>query len=759
VVGTDGSPTASIARDAALELAQRLGAEVVVSCAWGSAHVPFDRALEIGEDSRRAGARLGIEPALEISEGEPAVRLIETAEFRHCDLIMVGSKGMGHSTRFRLGSVADRVLRAAPKDVLIVRTTRGGAEIHERHPYRSILAATDGSTAAGVAVQRAFDVGGTLGAGVTLIHAGDPLVGAIRLEQSAAIAPPGVEVATRTVEGEAAEAICEMAERDGADLVVVGRRGMSTALRYLLGSVSSKVANYAPSDVLVVLGEGLSLDDLEPGRGAIVEMAGRNVAAYRDPNGTVHTLLARCTHLGCTVGWNATARTWDCPCHGSRFRIDGTVLSGPATRPLEPVGPPAAPEPVRPEPARARRRGGPRFVVVGAGLAGGSAVGTLREEGFDGDIVLLGSEPHPPYERPPLSKSFLRGQTPFADAFVFQPTFYRDNDVETKFGSTVVGLDVEGKHLLVAGGERITYDKLLLTTGAGNRRPPMPGADLDGVFDLRTVEDSERIRAEAVAGRRAVVVGMGFIGSEVTASLRELGVEVVAVSSGQAPMADTLGPQVSRALVSVHRDHGVNLILGDRGASIDGDGRAESVLTQSGRRVECDFVVLGLGVKPATALARGTPIEVGDGILVDELCRTTAPDVFAAGDVALHLHPLFGRVRVEHWQHARLHGAAAARSMMGKGRPYDEIHWFWSDQYEHHLQYLGQVKGWDDIVIRGSVEDRDFLAFYLARGRIVAVMGFDRGGEVTDAKPLVGSAAPADLGRLRDQEESLSSLV
>ena len=595
-----------------------------------------------------------------------------------------------------------------------------------------------------------------------LVHAGDPVLGAIQLERSAALAPPEMDVATSNVEGEPAEAICELAERDGADVVVVGRRGMSTAMRYLLGSVSSKVAHYAPSDVLVVLGEGASIEDVEPGRGAIVEVAGRKVAVYREPGGEVHGLLARCTHLGCTVGWNPAAQTWDCPCHGSRFRVDGSVLSGPAARPLEPLGAPAAPGdygPARPEPLMSRRRGKERFVIVGASLAGGSAAGTLRDEGFDGDIVLLGSETHPPYERPPLSKSFLRGQTPFADAFVFQPSFYEEGDIETRFGSTVVGLDTEDKHVVAAGGERIPYDRLLLATGAINRRPPFPGADLDGVYDLRTVEDSERIRAEARAGRRAVVVGMGFIGSEVAASLRELGVEVAAVASGRAPMVKTLGPEVSRALAGIHRDHGVEVVLGDSGARIEGNGKAEAVVTQSGRSLDCDFVVLGLGVKPATALARGTPIEVGDGILVDELCRTTAPDVCAAGDVALHLHPLFGRVRVEHWQHARLHGAAAARSMVGKGRPYDEVHWFWSDQYEHNLQYLGKAGGWDDIVIRGSIEERSFLAFYLAQGRIVAVMGFDRGNEVMDAKPLVGAAAPVDADRLRDPEASISSLA
>jgi 3-phenylpropionate/trans-cinnamate dioxygenase ferredoxin reductase component len=759
VVGTDGSPTASVARDAALDLARQLGAEIVISCAWGSHDVPLPRALAIGEESRQAATRFGIEPILEVSEGEPAVRLIEVAEFRHCDLIVVGSKGMGHSSRFRLGSVADRVLRAAHHDVLIVRTTTAQGQVPERHRYRTILAATDGSTAAGTAVQGAFDLADTLRARVELVRAGDPVIGAIQLERSAALAPPGVEFTTTTLEGEPAEAICEKAERDGADLVVVGRRGMSTAMRYLLGSVSSKVAHYAPSDVLVVLGEGGSVDDIEPGQGAIVEMSGRKVAVYREPGGQIQALLARCTHLGCTVGWNPAARTWDCPCHGSRYRTDGSVLQGPATRALEALGPGAAPEPARPEPAKARRGPTRRFVIVGASLAGGSAVGTLREEGFDGDIVLLGSEPHPPYERPPLSKSFLRGETPFTDALVFQEAFYADNHVETGFGSTVVRIDTKDKQVVVAAGDRIPYDKLLLTTGARNRRPPIPGSDLDGVYDLRTVEDSERLRQEAASGRRAVVVGMGFIGSEVAASLRQRGVDVVAIASGEAPMAGILGPQVSRALADIHRDHGVDLVLGDLGARIEGNGKVEAVVTRSGRRLECDFVVLGLGVKPVTGLARGTPMEVDDGILVDELCRTTAPDVFAAGDVANHLHPVFGRLRVEHWQHARLHGAAAARSMMGKGRPYDEIHWFWSDQYENNLQYLGQVKGWDDIVIRGSVEDRDFLAFYLAGGRIIGLVGFNRGQEVANAKPLVASPAHVDPDRLRNQEVALSSLA
>ncbi len=282
-------------------------------------------------------------------------------------------------------------------------------------------------------------------------------------------------------------------------------------------------------------------------------------------------------------------------------------------------------------------------MIVGASLAGATAAATLRDEGFDGDLVLIGSEPAFPYERPPLSKTFLRGESTIQEAMVRPEAFYADNRIETRFGTTVLGVDAAARTIAVAGGDPIGFDSLLIATGARNRRFPIPGIDLPGVLDLRTLGDAARIRAEMVPGRRVVMAGMGFIGSEVAASLRQRGLEVHVVAGGKAPLDRVLGEEVGRVLEGIHRDHGVEMTFDDQVTGFEGNGRVRAVTTANGLRLDCDFVVLGLGVEPVTDFLDGSGIDVDDGVLVDEHCRSNVDGVFAAGDVARHFHPVFGR--------------------------------------------------------------------------------------------------------------------
>lgn len=400
------------------------------------------------------------------------------------------------------------------------------------------------------------------------------------------------------------------------------------------------------------------------------------------------------------------------------------------------------------------------IVIIGANLAGGSAAATLREEGFDGDVILVGDEPEPPYERPPLSKEYLRGEMTFEKTLVRPRAFYDENRIEALFGVRATGIDSAARVVELEGGRRLRFGKVLIATGGRNRRPPIPGLDLEGVHDLRTLADANAIRAEIAAGRRAVVVGMGFIGSEVAASLRQCGVDVVAIEPSATPLFRVLGGEVGQVLGAVHRDRGVETVFEDSVAAFEGTTRVERIVTKRGRRIDCDFAVVGVGIDPVTDLGATAGVRLENGIVVDEYCRTNRDGVYAAGDVANHFHPIFGRhIRVEHWQHALKQGAAAARSMLGRREPYDEIHWFWSDQYDANLQYAGFHTTWDQLVIRGSLGERRFVGFYLRDGRVDAVLAFNRGTDVRRAIPLIKSRLQVDPARLRDETVDLRTLV
>ena len=368
------------------------------------------------------------------------------------------------------------------------------------------------------------------------------------------------------------------------------------------------------------------------------------------------------------------------------------------------------------------------MVIVGGGFAGGNAAVALRDEGFGGRVVIIGREPSVPFGRPPLSKTYLRSEERLEDSYVRPAGWYEEHGVE-RAESSVAAVDPAAHRLVLDSGRELGYQKLLIATGGRNRRLVVPGAELPGIHYLRTVAECDAIKHEAAAGRRAVVVGMGFIGCEVTASLTQLGVHVTSVFPGKIPLERVLGEQVGAIVGEWHRSNGGRLLAGAQVAAFEGSERVEAVLTADGERIACDFAVVGVGIEPDVSAVAGPDIAQENGILVDERCRTSAADVYAAGDVANQLHPVFGRVRVEHYNNAEKQGAAAARSMLGSAAPYDYIHTFWSDQYEHKIEYAGHATRWDDFAVRGSLQERKLVSFYLLDGAVQAAVGVDRGGD------------------------------
>lgn len=399
------------------------------------------------------------------------------------------------------------------------------------------------------------------------------------------------------------------------------------------------------------------------------------------------------------------------------------------------------------------------YVIVGASLAGATAAVTLREEGADGTITLLGAEAFPPYERPPLSKAYLRGEAPFEKALVRPEAFYAEHAIETILGARATRIDPSAHIVELDNGRRLPFDALLVATGGRNRRVPMPGSHLDGVFGLRTVEDADRIRAEAVAGRRVVVVGMGFIGCEVAASLRQQNLDVTAIERAKTPLFRVLGEEVGQTIAAIHRTHGVRTVFEDTVAAFEGRDRVSAVVTKRGLRLDCDFAVVGIGIEPDVEFLEGSGVLVDNGVLVDEYCRTSVAGIYAAGDVANHHHPVFGRhMRVEHWQNAIKQGATAARNMLGKAVPYDEVHWFWSDQYGANLQYAGHHTAWEQLAVRGRLDSDSYLACYVNDGRIDAAVALNRGKDLRRLMPIIKSRRTVNLDQLRDEGVDLRSL-
>jgi 3-phenylpropionate/trans-cinnamate dioxygenase ferredoxin reductase subunit len=398
-------------------------------------------------------------------------------------------------------------------------------------------------------------------------------------------------------------------------------------------------------------------------------------------------------------------------------------------------------------------------VIVGASLAGAKAAETLREEGFDGRVALVGAEGERPYERPPLSKDYLRGEAGRERVYVHDEGFYAEHDIELRLGRTAVSLDAANTRLKLDDGEELSYHRLLLTTGAEPRRLEIPGAELDGVFYLRSVQDSDALRKRIDGGGAVVVVGAGWIGAEVAASARQRGLDVSVVEPASVPLERVLGTEVGAIYRDIHADHGVRLLLGTGVEAFEGDGSVERVRTSDGRSVDCDFVVVGVGVEPRTALAAEAGLAISNGILVDERLRASAPGVFAAGDVANVMHPFYGEpVRVEHWANALNQGPAAARNMLDQASAYDRLPYFFSDQYEVGMEYTGYARNWDCVVFRGDPATREFIAFWLLRGRVVAGMNVGVWDVTDPIKRLIAERIAVDDRQLADPDVPLDTL-
>lgn len=399
------------------------------------------------------------------------------------------------------------------------------------------------------------------------------------------------------------------------------------------------------------------------------------------------------------------------------------------------------------------------FVIVGAGLAGAKAAETLRQEGFDGRLVLIGDEPELPYERPPLSKDYLRGETKEAP-YVHDASFYPDNAIEVLTSTRVTGIDSGLRELLLEGDRRLGYDRLLIATGSVPRRLDVTGGRLDGIHYLRTLADSARIGERIEGGRRLVVVGSGWIGAEIAASARQKGCEVTMIEMSSLPLERVLGPEVGEIYLDLHRDHGVEFLPETTVDRFEGDGSVERVLTRDGALIQTDFVVVGIGVAPRTGLAETAGLRIDNGILVDEHLATSVPEVFAAGDVANAWHPFYEhRLRVEHWANALNQGPVAAKAMFGQDVSYDEIPYFFSDQYDAGMEYSGYATEWDEVVFRGDVGAREFIAFWLKDERVIAGLNMNVWDVSDPIRELIRSRRAVSSRDLADADVPLSQLV
>jgi 3-phenylpropionate/trans-cinnamate dioxygenase ferredoxin reductase subunit len=400
------------------------------------------------------------------------------------------------------------------------------------------------------------------------------------------------------------------------------------------------------------------------------------------------------------------------------------------------------------------------MVIVGGGLAGAAAAAALRTRGFDGEVVLFGAEDHAPYERPMLSKEYLRGERDAAALQARPDGFYADHAIDVRPGANVSEIRPRERMVLLAGGSMQRYDRLLLATGAAPKSLGVPGEDLAGVHRLRTVDDADAIRKAAATADQIAVIGGGWIGTEVAASLRQLGGNVTLVAPTASPLERVLGPEVAAVYRELHARNGVALSMNSRVRALRGRDRVAAVELADGSSIPADLVVIGVGAAPRVDLAVGTAIAVGDGIETDEFLATNVPDIFAAGDVASALHPFFERrIRVEHWDNAKRQGAAAAASMLGDGEPYGRIPYFYSDQFDLSIEYTGFAPAWDRVVLRGDPRSGGFSAFWLLGGRLIAGLNANVPGSIKAMSALVATRPEVEPDRLADPGIPLDDLV
>ncbi len=398
----------------------------------------------------------------------------------------------------------------------------------------------------------------------------------------------------------------------------------------------------------------------------------------------------------------------------------------------------------------------PTFVIVGASLAGATAANALREHGFDGRVVLIGDEARRPYERPPLSKEYLRGEKDFNAAAVHAANFYDEHEIELRTSTVVTSIDPTKRLVALSSGEHITFDRLLLTTGATPRRLSIPGADLEGVYYLRSVNDADTLRQVITPSARVVVIGAGWIGAEVAASARQLGADVAMVELASVPLERVLGWEVGAIYRDLHQRHGVDLHLGVGVDTIIGSTTVQGVRLSDGTVLAATVVVVGIGVLPSVELAEKAGLTIDNGIVVDEHLATSAPGIFAAGDVANAFHPRYGkRIRLEHWSAALNQGPAAARSMLDHHIVYDRTPYFFSDQYDLGMEYRGWAPDFDRVVLRGDPAGGAFLSFWFRHGRVAAAMNVNVWDAGDAIETLLWTDRPIDPALLADPQVDL----
>ncbi|MET0789270.1 MAG: FAD-dependent oxidoreductase [Cellulomonas sp.] len=406
-----------------------------------------------------------------------------------------------------------------------------------------------------------------------------------------------------------------------------------------------------------------------------------------------------------------------------------------------------------------------QVVVVGGGLAGAKTVEGLRERGYDGRVVLLGTETERPYERPPLSKGYLQGSEERDGAFVHPADWYAAHDVELRVGTTVRSIDLVSHDVIDGSGTRTAWDRLVLATGSEPRRLDVPGSGLAGVVHLRTLDDSDRLRALLTAGKHVVVVGGGWIGLEVAAAARAAGCTVSVLVRDPLPLLGVLGPELAAMFADLHRENGVDLRTRAEVFEIvaGGDGtHVGAVELADGTLVDADLVVVGIGAAPRVELAKAAGLHVEDGVVVDAHLRSSNPHVLAVGDIARAHHPFLGtHVRVEHWANALNQPATAAATIVGADEPYAALPYFFTDQYDLGMEYAGYVgsHGYDEVVVRGDLQGRELIAFWRREGRVLAGMNVNVWDVVDDVQALVRSRAVVDRDRLADPDVPLADLL
>jgi 3-phenylpropionate/trans-cinnamate dioxygenase ferredoxin reductase subunit len=403
------------------------------------------------------------------------------------------------------------------------------------------------------------------------------------------------------------------------------------------------------------------------------------------------------------------------------------------------------------------------FVIVGASLAGAKAAEALRDKGFEGRIVLIGAERHLPYERPPLSKGYLAGSADRDKVWVHPESWYAEHGIELRLNQTVNHIDRDARQVLLADGSRLDYDKLLLSTGARPRTLSVPGADADGVYLLRTLDDSDALRELLARISRLVVIGAGWIGLEVSAAARQAGVEVTVVESAELPLLRVLGPEVARVFADLHIQHGVDFRFNAKLAGIrTSNGRATGVSLGDGTVIEADAVLVAVGVTPNSELAEAAGLSADNGVVVDSALRTSDSSIFAAGDVANARNSFYDKhIRVEHWANALNQPGTVAASMLDQPASHDQLPYFFTDQYDLGMEYVGHVDpgGYDQVVFRGDRAGREFIAFWVRDGRVLAGMNVNVWDVVDDIKELIRSGASIPADRLADTGTPLAGLA